>query len=310
MRYLVLLFALSSPAWADPEAVRTSETPEDPKRAYPMAVAERPVLLPPLMFEPQVGTGVTNIKDGGNGETFNFGLDVGVHKRLQLGFFFDFPVNPNADFGAWVAHAVIGVHRYVGVRVDVGTEQLKESVGGLFNVTKAGFVGGLGLPAKVRLARWVSFVSGPTSEAGFAPQTLSASADGRVSVYGSGTLLSNDLLTFYVADLDSLRAFYVSFFLSGGLLFQPHERIALGVRTGYRLTAVRIFGDNAPSTAPIIHYVPLSLDAVVTIIKPLDVGFSAFFAGYVAASNVNLSGATEPGWGDLRQFSFWVRGRI
>src|SRR5579859_4564792 len=169
MRYLLALL-LSSSAWADPEVVRPSENPnglEDPKRVYPMAVAERPLLLPPLMFEPLVGTGVTNTKDGGNGETLNFGLDVGVHKRLQLGFFFDFPVNPNPDFGTWVAHAVVGVHRFVGVRVDIGTEQIKVTIPGLFDDTKAGFVAGLGLPVKVRLARWVSFVSGPTNDAGF-----------------------------------------------------------------------------------------------------------------------------------------------
>jgi hypothetical protein len=95
-----------------------------------------------------------------------------------------------------------------------------------------------------------------------------------------------------------------------GVIFQPHDRISIGVRTGYRLAFSHTFGEGASGKTPLEHFVPLSLDLVLNPIRQIDLGFTAFLFGFVGSQDLLPSGASEPGWADLRQFSFWVAGRI
>jgi hypothetical protein len=306
------LLATAARAEEPPAAVASEEEPS--RRTYPASRVERPLLLPPLVFEPQIGVGVTNVDNGGNGETLSFGVDAGVVKRLQLGLFFDFPLDPNADFGTFLFDVQLGLHKMVNLRFDVGAERFSVRLGQLGGTTKDGFVAAVGVPVKIKLHRMLAFVSSDSSARGFGPQPLQASKDGKTSAYGAGVIFSNDLVALWVADTGSAGIGSTSLFgalmLPVGFIFQPHDRISFGVRSGYRLAFFHTFGDGAPSRTPLVHYVPLALDLVVNPIRQLDLGFTAFLFGFVGSQNLLPSGASGPGWADLRQFNFWVAGRI
>jgi hypothetical protein len=158
----------------------------------------------------------------------------------------------------------------------------------------------------------LAFVSSDATARGFGPQPIQASKDGKVSSYGAGIIYSTDLLSMWVADTGSSTSssttLLAAMMLPVGLLFQPHDRISFGLRTGYRLAFSHSFGDGVTGRTPILHYVPLSLDLVVNPIRQLDVGFTAFLFGYVASQY--MPGGSGPDWADLRLFSFWVAGRI
>jgi hypothetical protein len=101
-----------------------------------------------------------------------------------------------------------------------------------------------------------------------------------------------------------------------GLLFQPHARVALGLRTGYRMQ----FTSGEPHGGTLVqHEIPLAFDLVVSPLRQLDLGFTAGFAGRVAQNgngngsyeNAVLSmGVVNIGWADERQLSFWIGGRL
>jgi hypothetical protein len=89
-----------------------------------------------------------------------------------------------------------------------------------------------------------------------------------------------------------------------GLLVQPHDRVSLGVRTGYRM----LFQHRTGMDDELTHFVPLAIDVVVNPIRQLDVGFTVLFPGRV--DNGGNDTLPKVGWGDQRQFNIWVGGRI
>src|SRR5262249_33294111 len=112
-----------------------------------------------------------------------------------------------------------------------------------------------------------------------------------------------------------------SLYLPIGLLVQPHPRVALAVRTGYRVAFSQpAFVSNAPleptpTGESYQHFVPLDLELVVSPLRQLDLGLRAQLQGRVGQSgdlgNTTLPlGAWPLGWSEVRQFTLWVTYRI
>jgi hypothetical protein len=274
------------------------------KGNYPASLVERPMLAPPLQFEPTIGVGVTNVDGNGNGsgtgEVLSFGLEMGIVKRLQMGILFAFPVNPNPGFGTFLFNAQTKLSDTVSLRLDVGAEQLT-----LFGTTPM-FVGGIGVPIKLKINRMLAFVSGATGADGFGPQPIFAGS------YGYSMYFTSDVIAFAAFQNDDgsgsvARGMIGSFFVPVGFLFQPHERISFGVRSGYRLLFSHDSGGSQSSTS-VAHFVPLGLDMNVNIIRQLDFKFSAMFAGVLKSEDHAVSTPSE--WAAVRQFNFAVAGRF
>jgi hypothetical protein len=243
-----------------------------------------------------------------DGATFQLTLDVGLTRRVQLGILVELPLAPSIGFGTALGSLQVGLHRLTNLRFDVGIERLLNYANNpnASDVGGVGFTCGIGLPLLVRLHRMLAFTSGSTSAQGYGarphPQV------GGTYSSGGGVGFSDDIVSvFLLSSSDQphqtlrLAAVTTSFTLPLGLLFQPHERFAMRLRTGYRLVAATGFG--------VAHYVPLALDLVGTPIPSLDVGFTATIFGNVAHTQVPLT-AADIGWGQDRDFQLWVRARF
>jgi hypothetical protein len=290
------------------------------KRGYPASLVERPLILPQWMFQPWVGVAITNVEtsflnmqQSGTGEVFAFALDVGLARRLQAGIFFAFPVDPNADFGTFLANLQLGLTDELNLRFDIGGEQISFHSGApVGSNTQSAFLVGLGLPWKVKLHRMLALFGGSASAPGFGFYPITVV--GQTSVYTTTALSSEDLLALAVVDFGGTvgTAIFGGLTLPLGLRVQPHDRISFAVRTAYRMTfthnesSSNTAGRISPPT-PLLHYVPLSFDVVGNIIRQLDVGFTATLTGYIDSTNVP---STNQGYADERVFTIWVNGRL
>jgi hypothetical protein len=312
--------AYTQPAYAapppivEPPAV-TAPLPS-PKRSYPASIVERPLILPPLMFQPALLLDISNSDSGGTGEVLGLSLDMGLARRLQAGFFFSFPVDPNADFGTFVANLQLGLADLVNLRFDIGVERISFASSGSFgsrSTSVDGFLFGLGLPWKARLHRMFAVVGGAANAPGFGTQPMIVDKAGKTSVYGGGLLTSNDLLVLTVYDYTNVvgpsfgTMLFGTFHIPIGVVIQPHDRISFGLRTGYRLSFNKCDGSACPGSPAITHWIPFSFDLVVNIIRQIDFGFTATLLGFVDSSNTP---SLKVDWADLRQFSLYVNGRF
>jgi hypothetical protein len=265
-----------------------------PKQLYPASILERPMILPKWMFQLSAEVGVTN--SYGNGEVVTAALDVGILPRLQAGLLIAAPVNPIPNFGTLLVNAQIRLHRDVNLRFDVGAEQVV-SGDPTQPYNNMGFVFGVGAPIKIKLLRWLAFVSGNTSVRGFSLRPIPDYGGG---FYGYSWYTSNDILTCMVATVDPADTTGVSGFfaltLPAGLLFQPHERFSIEARVAYRLSlsVSNSQAEQAHLETQVKHDAPFGVSLVFNVIRPLDVGFSA--------SIFEL--------GAQRQFDFWVAARF
>ena len=276
---------------------------------YPQAVVARPLTLPALVFQPFVGVAVTNatavvdplvstVKATGTGLSLSFGGDVGLTSRAQLGLLFTLPLSPAADFGAFTATFQYALLRdLVNLRLDIGAQRrdLFYPVNGTPTQDIVdGFVAGIGLPIKARIGRHVAIVSGSTSARGFDSSPLVT--DGHFYKFGDG-LATQDLFT--VAIWPG-RGTGGAVHLPIGLVFQPVPALALGLRSGYRLTVLTASDCAATS---FVHQIPVALDVTVSIGRHLDLAATAQVAGTVG-------GATSRGFADVRKFDLWVVVRL
>src|SRR5438128_633904 len=129
MRSIVVVAVLLALAGA---GARAEE--RDAKKRYPSSLVERPMILPPLMFQPTFEFNLSNrnqsgTTNGGVGESIGFGMDLGVVRGLQLGFFFAFPLHPVADFGDFVFNLQGGLGRAANFRLDLGAERIAGNSG-------------------------------------------------------------------------------------------------------------------------------------------------------------------------------------
>jgi hypothetical protein len=314
----------AAPVAASPVAAPAAGSPEPPaagapsvtaaaparseKEAYPLSLVERPLILPRFMFQPSVAFDITNVDQAGNGTVFGFALDVGLSRRLQAGVFFAFPIDPNADFGNFVANLQVGVADPLNLRLDLGAERLAFAAPSIAVGTKDAFIFGLGVPIKLKLHRMLAFVSGSSTALGFGWQTNFADKMGRSSIYGFvGGITSNDVLSLLVYDSGGGggKVTIGALTLPVGFLFTPIERLTIGVRSGYRLVFNHV--ENASGT-PLAHYIPLAFDLVVAIVRQLDVGFTATLQGNI--DNDRSSVGLSVGYADFRQFTVWVSSRL
>jgi hypothetical protein len=284
----------------------------DEKKDYPASLLERPMTLPPLMFQPTFEFNLTNINGTAftpsqQGESIGFGLDLGVAKRLQLGAFFAFPLNPVADFGGFVFDLQANLNRAVNFRFDLGTERI--SFGSNFHSDT--FVFGLGLPIKAKLGRYVAFISGNTQARGFGKPVLLAFGKG--GIWGGAVSQTNDVIAVQAAPSSGGTAVGVSVHLPIGLLIQPHRAVSFAVRTGYRFNYSTATGGSGTSSSVTTHSVPLAFELTFTLFRIFDLGFVATLYGFVAGTSATGglgSGAIQLGYADVQRYDFWFAGRF
>jgi hypothetical protein len=282
------------------------------KKNYPASMVERPMILPPLMFQPSFEGDLTNVQFPpttltGQGGTIAFGLDVGIVRRFQAGVFFAFPVHPVGGFGDFLANAQINLVKHtLNFRADLGAEQVTLAGGGA-SFSKAGFYFALGLPLKVKLHRVFALTSGSTWARGIHSQPhVSTTPQNNAGLYGS-SVQTNQLLTFFVFDAGGAAGGTLigAFHLPIGFLIQPIPQLAFGIRTGYRV--VFSSANNSGQT----HWVPLAFDLVGTIARMVDLGFTAQILGLVATTGGTAGGtAVSSRWADVQMYDFWVGARF
>jgi hypothetical protein len=318
------LAAATTPALAQeppptaPTVVAPAAAPSEyTRKTYPMSMLERPLVLPKWVVEPTVGVGITN-SDNGTGETFGLGFDIGVAKKLQVGAMIEVPAGPVADFGLLAFNLQTALGRSANLRFDIGVQRASAHVGEESAKNDA-FVVGVGVPIKARINRWLAFVSGSNAARAFGGspvEVVDRSGQPTQSTYGFGPPLSSNLLSLSVLPESSDDPHGIfehtivsgSMFLPVGLLVQPHERISLGVRTGYRLLFSHVSGNDGTT---LVHYVPLAFDVVVSPLRQLDIGFTAQIQGRID-DNMDHTDARvpTPRWEAERQFNIWIGGRI
>ena len=209
---------------------------------------ERPLILAPMMAEPEFNLGISNVSVGdvsSTGEALNIGFNMGIMDRLQAGAALSFPVNPNADFGAFTVNGQYALMDFVSGRVDIGAAKL-----GAGDASSTGFQFGLGAPLKYKLNPMLAVTSG--------------------SQYA--TQGAQDI--FYVVAVSGGTLW--SFGLPIGILVQPHEMIAAQLRTGLRFVGTT--GDMGVT----VTTVPIGLDLFVNIMQMIDVFFTFELPGPVS----------------------------
>lgn len=254
---------------------------------------ERPLTLRPGTVQPTLLLGITNISDNNqssSGESVSAALDVGVTPMLQLGLYASFPVNP-AAFGSVLANAQAALSDSAGLRLDLGLVRETANLGSLIQGSTNLFTFGIGAPIKLRLSRFVALTSGRPGAAAFGQPLAVAMGSSGVTL-GANPMLYGDDVFGLVAD-DNGHVDYVAH-LPIGLLLSPHERFAIGLRTGFRA----VF----PSRGEWTKMVPVGADAMVSLARNFDLGASFDVAGIVDDPNESYF--------DYRQISVWTQARF
>ena len=281
---------------------------------YPASLVDRPLTLPPAMVQPFTGVGITNLENGGTGETLSFGLDIGVSRQVQLGVFFNFPINPNSSCGTFLTNLQVNLTKQLNLRFDLGAQKLlaarfpgvdESGMSTLLDYSSVGFLFGVGSPLKFKLHKMFAITSGSNSTRGSGVQPLSVDATGQRSLYPDSAVLSEDVLSVLAYDGGGSAGVVTrtALTLPIGFLFQPHDKISLGIRSGYRVIFMHL--PSTPGT-PTWYYVPLSFDVAVNVMRQVDIGFTAFINGYVGSPTTVFN----VGYADLRVFDIWAAARF
>lgn len=303
MRTLLFVCALVSAVTARGATGRAEEPTglKTTKRDYPSSQVARPLVLPPGMFQPSVGMGITNMSSG-TGETLSVAMDFGIVRRLQAGVLGDFPINPNASFGTVLGNLQVGLASALSLRFDLGLQRISTAIERR-SFSHNALIFGVGVPLKLKLSAMFALVSGSSTARGFASHPLLVGA-AQVSSYGGSVALSNDIfaMAFYGFSDPGGPIEVGVLTLPLGLLVQPHDRISFTARIGYRMAFA-----HAGHITPVAHFIPLAFDVVVNPVRVLDIGFTAALWGYVATDTRSSSAV---GYADLRQFDIWVAARF
>ena len=252
------------------------------KPGYPSSLVQRPLVLPDGMVQADSAIAISNYSSQ-TGANMNLGLDVGIHPKVQAGVMLSLPLSPDGGFGMMVANAQYGVAKWANVRFDVGASRVTGEIPAMGGNTAiqdtTGFVWGVGLPMKWQLADRIALTTGRTN----------ASAFGVASKVNGYLLSSDDILTmqsgsFTLMNGSTASATVWTVGVPVGLIFNVHERIDLGMRTGLRLMR----GDIPSDTA-----IPWAFDVAFHVARPFDLGLSYEMPGwtsdYGAVKNVNVS---------------------
>jgi len=257
------------------------------KATYPNSYVLRPLMLPEGMAQADSSLAISNYRTltatTNTGTNMNLGFDMGLVPRLQTGLLLSLPLTPDGGFGMLVGNAQYALAPFANLRFDVGASRLSQQMAAMGNTTRTesttGFVWGVGLPMKWRLSDSVAVTTGRST----------ASAFGVASKVNGYLTTSDDIITmssgsFTDMNGNSFSSTMWTFGLPVGMLAQVHDRIGLGLRTGFRL----LRGDGvADDTA-----IPMAFDLMTRVARPLDLGFTFELPGwtsdYGAIKNVNL----------------------
>jgi len=256
----------------DPPADPNAQTPAGTATAAPTgstltgnwsSFLERPLVLAPMMAEPEFNLGIGN-SAANTSESLNIGFNMGIMDKLQAGAALSFPVNPNADFGAFTVNGQYALMDFVSGRVDIGAAKVGSGMG-----SSTGFQFGLGAPVKYKLAPMFALTSG--------------------SQYA--TQGTQDI--FYLVAVSG--GTFWSFGLPIGILAQPHEMIAAQLRSG-----LRFFGGGGGDTATTV---PLGIDVFVNVVPMIDVFFTFELPGPVSGSSAGYADERDFTIGARARFS-------
>ena len=293
-----------------------------------LALIDRSLTLPALTVAPTIRTDICYLKassgpnSGGTGASLAAGIDIGLTNDAQIGLAAAMPLYPNADFGTVLLNGVYRLSDSVGLRVDVGYVRSSETVNGTSERTNS-VVAGLGVPIRAKLLPILAFVGGSAAAMRFAP--FVNEAFGSSSIYSGGVtpIFGSDLLNYthltyrlpapfadqnVVADEFTLN-------VPLGVLFQPHERIAIILRFGYSLSFAT---ENVPAQTitTTVHYFPVGLEASVAIVPQLDFGAAFFFLGPLSETMSTSEGSQSQTmdmtahYADIRVISVYLQGRF
>jgi hypothetical protein len=257
----------------------------------------RPVTLPRGAVDLTLHGTYTNWSTGGTleGGTLAAGVDFGATNSTQFGFAAAFPISPGAGFGSLLGSAAFAANNNSAFRIDAGYESIGFSAGpGRINR----FFGGLGGRFRVPITPTVAFVTGRIGAVQFGH--FNNLGTGGVGLYLGASSFSEaaaDFLVFSGGDNGSSTNLGIN--LPAGLLLQPDPHLALTLQAGYST----VIESNSGSTIS-LHYIPLALEAVVSPVPPLDVGFRFFLDGLF--TETGGTGAV-PGYFDTRALFFWLR---
>jgi hypothetical protein len=242
--------------------------------------------LPQGMVQADTAIAISNYTSD-TGTNMNLGVDVGIHPKLSAGALLSLPLTPNGGFGMMVGNLQYSMADWANLRFDVGASKLSADIPAMGNTTVTqdvtGFVWGAGLPMKWRLADHIALTTGRTN----------ASAFGVASKLNGFLLTSDDIITmqsgsFQLMDGSTASATVWTFGLPVGVLFQAHDRVGLGFRTGFRVMRGDVPGDTA---------IPLAFDVMANVLRPLDIGVTFEVPGwtvdYGAVKDVNIWAAAR-----------------
>ncbi len=301
---------------------------EGEKRDYPELIVDRPMVLPTLMFSPQLEVSMTNYspapaagmpQQSAQGALLGFGLDVGLARRVQAGFYFNFPLAPVADFGDFDANLQINlVPRALNFRFDVGAERAVAKIT-LFGVQVTGASNsaliGFGLPLKIRIARFLAFVSGSNTARNYSRPVVIAAGNGD-GIFAGGVFSDDILMLQPVNPSGSPAGLEGAFTIPVGLVLQPVTPLAIGVRTGYRLIFTYqpqpMMNPVTVGTTSITHTVPLAFDLTIAL-RVIDIGFTATIYGPITTSGFTASGVSAPvgdRWASVQRYDLWFGARF
>lgn len=245
------------------------------KGDYPPSYVERPLVLPERMGQPDLSLGITNYRTGGTTETgtdLNIGFDAGVLPRLQTGLMLNLPLSPQGGFGMLVGDVQYSLASFANLRFDVGAAKLTQAMPAAGNQIAiqdtTGFVWGAGIPMKWKLGERVAVTSGRSYALAF----------GTPSKTNGYLTTSDDIVTMtsgsFTTPGGTISSTVWTFGLPVGILAQVHDRIGVGVRSGFRvLRANRMADDTA---------VPLAFDLMIHPTSPFDLGFTFELPGWTS----------------------------
>ncbi len=253
----------------------------------PFAVIDRPLVLPTGVVAPTLRFDIYNLgystdntancifcsaSVSGTGAALAAGVDVGIGHHAQLGIAVAIPIAPAAGFGTILFGAAVQLHKSVALRLDIGYNRTLgrfTSAGSTSTSSSNELIAGVGLPIRIRLHRMLCFISGSTGVINYSPfldANLGGSESSSSYVGAYLPVFRSDLLN-YVHESDSGSAFdALALNVPFGLLIQPHKRIALTLRANYTLYHIHTSGNGNSSNAA-SHYLPVGLDAVVTVVR-------------------------------------------
>jgi hypothetical protein len=269
---------------------------------YPQAVIDRPLLLPGSTVELQLLGNISSWDTSPFASTFDgesgaLGLEIGFG-TAQVGVMAALPLQPGFGFGSVLASAAIALTPRTAVRIDLGVDHVNAN--GVSNFEAVNFYyAGFGLPFEVRLSPYLALVSGRVGAANFAHvNNIGTGGNDFYRGLGFAPFESADLLTL-TTQVDGGSQVAVN--LPIGLLLQVAQPFSLTFRSGYEGFISSAGGGTA-------HFIPLGIDAVVSVGAAFDFGASFSFAGEIKSTSAG-AGFANVGYTDIRMATVWLRVR-